>query len=293
MPISHRFFSRTPACLAALAALWLVTFPAHPARAHSVFIFAWVDGPQICTESYFTRNSKVRGGGVRMSDASGRVLAEGQSNEEGVICFPLPDAAQPLYFTVTAGSGHKADFQLAAGDIEEAVRLKKAFHDAADKNSPDVNKNNPDVAQNLGPKGNSPGAAQNTDAAQSFASNENSANAPQSPDSSRSNPKAPQNIAPGQGDRVEPAATAKNATDTSPATLGPAGTSAHLPADLEPVLRAIISQELQQQLSPIRRALAEQGQDASPRLRDIVGGIGWLLGLGALGQWYARRNRKG
>ena len=51
--------------------------------AHSVYIFAWVDGTQICTESYFNRKSKVRGGEVLMADASGEILARGVTGEDG------------------------------------------------------------------------------------------------------------------------------------------------------------------------------------------------------------------
>jgi nickel transport protein len=43
-------------------------------------------------------------------------------------------------------------------------------------------------------------------------------------------------------------------------------------------LEAAIGKMLDEKLSPIRRTLARQ-QEQGPGLRDIVGGIGWILGL--------------
>lgn len=43
-------------------------------------------------------------------------------------------------------------------------------------------------------------------------------------------------------------------------------------------LEAVIGRVIDEKLAPIRRALAEQREDG-PGLRDVVGGIGWILGL--------------
>jgi nickel transport protein len=179
------------------------------ASAHSVHIFAWADARQICSESYFTRSSRVRGGEVVMADESGSVLGRGRTDESGLACFPLPLKAQDLTFTILAGQGHKGKFLLRAQDMAAAF--------------------------------------------------------PQSSSTARENSAAPPAAA--------PPASAPEADDVG--------------------LREIVRQELQGQLAPIQRNLAELKEDKTPGPREIIGGIGWIMGLSALAQWAAaRRNRR-
>ena len=53
------------------------------------------------------------------------------------------------------------------------------------------------------------------------------------------------------------------------------------PALDEARLRAVIGQELDSRLAPIKRALAEQ-KERGPELRDIIGGVGWLIGIAGI-----------
>ncbi|MDR1043540.1 MAG: cobalamin biosynthesis protein CbiL [Candidatus Adiutrix sp.] len=104
------------------SAAWLLGFllilaAGRSAEAHSVFIFAWVDAGRICTESYFTKKSRVRGGRVSMRDLSGNTLESGVTDEEGLFCFKPPDQREGLLFVVEAGEGHRAEFRLRAEDL--------------------------------------------------------------------------------------------------------------------------------------------------------------------------------
>ncbi len=54
-------------------------------------------------------------------------------------------------------------------------------------------------------------------------------------------------------------------------------------------LRQMMKEILEQELAPIKRSLAESKQQ-KPGFRDIMGGIGYLLGLAGLVSWL--RNRK-
>ena len=56
-------------------------------------------------------------------------------------------------------------------------------------------------------------------------------------------------------------------------------------------LERIIAAALEQKIAPLRQMLAEQ-YNADPSLRDIIGGIGWLLGLAGIAAW-ARVRREG
>ena len=66
---------------------------------------------------------------------------------------------------------------------------------------------------------------------------------------------------------------------------GQAGQSISLtPQELE----RIIDAALEQKLAPIRQMLAEQ-YNADPSWRDIIGGIGWLLGLAGMAAYFKSR----
>lgn len=101
-----------------MAALGL---PCSGAFAHAVFIFAWVDGGQICTESYFSKKTKVRGGTVRMFDDQGRELQSGITDEQGALCFAPPAEQTGLVFVIEAGEGHRGQFSLTAADLNDGV----------------------------------------------------------------------------------------------------------------------------------------------------------------------------
>ncbi|MDR2727397.1 MAG: hypothetical protein LBC10_05350 [Deltaproteobacteria bacterium] len=120
---------RRPArvCSALCLALCLAGGFGHvrPAQAHGVYIFAWLDGDRVCSESYFAKKSRVRDAAVSARDAAGAVLAEGRTDEAGLWCFPAP-AAQDLVLTINAGQGHQAEFVLPA----------KAFAGATPQSAP-------------------------------------------------------------------------------------------------------------------------------------------------------------
>ncbi|MDR0882928.1 MAG: hypothetical protein LBP55_10415 [Candidatus Adiutrix sp.] len=98
-----------------LAAL-LTLAPAPTALAHGVYIFAWPEGERLCSDSYFSGHSKVRGGRVSLLDAAGQTLESGLTADDGSFCFIRPDRSQDLTFVVEAGQGHRAEFKLRAED---------------------------------------------------------------------------------------------------------------------------------------------------------------------------------
>jgi nickel transport protein len=57
-------------------------------------------------------------------------------------------------------------------------------------------------------------------------------------------------------------------------------------------LSLLIEQALDKQLTPIRRSLAESA-DKDPSIQDILGGIGYILGLAGLAAYFASRQKKG
>ena len=177
-------------------------FSAGRAEAHSIYIFAYPEKSQICTNSYFGGKAKVRGGRVSMATVSGEVLAKAQSDEEGNACFEWPELIQDLLFRVESGDGHKAEFKLPAASLMTAA-------------SPEPNQNPP---------------------------------------------------------QDEAAASA----GSPPAAPG-----------------GLTSDDLHRALSPIMLKLAEMESEQKSRvnLKDIIGGLGWIIGLAGAALWAASRNR--
>ena len=216
------------------------------AWAHSVYIFAWVDDGQICTESYFTQRNKVAGGEVIMADATGSPLATGITNPQGLYCFALPDKAQPLQFIILAGAGHRGTFNMRENELAAVIEAMIKLPEAT------------------------------------TASVTASAITPQMPQQSATETSATQ----------EPAGTiSPSPALAQTASAQPVQTTLN-EAQLRAIMQDTVRQELQAQLSPLRQQLAEQQGDTIPSVREIVGGMGWLLGLGALGFWWSERKGK-
>ncbi|MDR2726253.1 MAG: hypothetical protein LBC90_09410 [Candidatus Adiutrix sp.] len=188
---------KSGAAICAALILWL---SAAGAEAHSVYIFAFPDNSQICTNSYFGAKNKVRGGQVNMATASGEILATAQTDEQGNACFPPPESNQDLIFTVKAGDGHRAEFKLPASAIENGGLLESHKEPVE------------------------------------------------------------------HGDAAE--------ITYSPACAG-----------------GLTSDDLRQALAPIMRKLAEMesAQNSRIHLKDIIGGLGWILGLAGAGLWATSR----
>lgn len=220
-----RTFLRTQ--LPLLAGVILLFPLPEQAAAHSVHIFAWAEDGRICSESYFARSSRVRDGEAVMADAQGRVLARSRTDEKGLACFPLPDTAQDLTFSILAGQGHRGEFALRAVDLAAAF--------PSSLSSPEIS----------------------GEEAHTLSSGEE---APADTTSSGAAPKAAPPVA-GQAEDVSG-------------------------------LQAVVRRELQRQLAPIHQALAEIQEGKGPGLREIIGGIGWIMGLAALAQWGVSRRKK-
>ncbi|MDR0339452.1 MAG: hypothetical protein LBH65_04145 [Desulfovibrio sp.] len=217
-PVGAGLSGLRPTGLAGLLVCLALCLAVGRAEAHAVFIFAWHDGRRVCTESYFSKKSKVRGGEVSMADAGGLVLASGRTDTEGLLCFDAPARAGDLHFTVLAGQGHKATFTLPPAVVDVA----------------------PDV--------------------------------------------------PAPAERPDPASREESLPPDNASTAGPH--AAALEETLLPLLRKTLREELDRELSPLRRALAQQGQQDGQSVGDIVGGIGWIVGLAGLAALFASR-RKG
>jgi len=101
-----------------------------PAFAHKVYIYAWVEGNTIYTESYFSGGGKVKNGVIQVFDARGKDLLEGRTNAKGEFSFQIPEKAT-LRIVVNASMGHRGEYVLKAEEIGEDPPAESKREDAA------------------------------------------------------------------------------------------------------------------------------------------------------------------
>lgn len=98
--------------------LYFITVP--HAYAHKVYLFAWIEGEMVHTDSYFPNKKKVIGGLVRVFDSSGRKLVEGKTDEGGAFSFKIPKKTD-LRIVLEATMGHKTEYLLPADEVPEVT----------------------------------------------------------------------------------------------------------------------------------------------------------------------------
>jgi nickel transport protein len=94
------------------------------------------------------------------------------------------------------------------------------------------------------------------------------------------------------GHRAEWRVTADELAAGFPSSRGGPGIGAAPPsavpaAALDPLVEAAIGRAVARQIAPLRRELATARRQA--RLQDVLGGIGYILGLAGLGLWWRGR----
>jgi len=84
--------------------------------AHKVNIFAYVEGNQVHTESYFPDGRKVEGGTIEVYDSQENKLLSGTTDKEGKFNF-IPPKKDNLKIVVIASMGHKNSYLLSADEF--------------------------------------------------------------------------------------------------------------------------------------------------------------------------------
>jgi nickel transport protein len=92
--------------------------------AHRVNVFAWVEGDTVYVESKFSGGKRVNAGKITVSDAEGTELLTGLTDENGVFSFKVPKKTD-LKIVLEAGTGHKGEWTVAAGEIQRPASGKK------------------------------------------------------------------------------------------------------------------------------------------------------------------------
>jgi len=180
--------------------------PGRPLHAHSVYIYAWVEGDTVYTESYFGSNKRVMGGLVKVFDPSGKKLLEGKTNEQGEFSFKIPEKTD-LRIVLDATMGHGAEFILRAGELPGVAGTRKQ--------------------------------------------------------------------------EVEKEIEKRDSQEIAPTPVQ---------ADVEQI-RTVMEKVLDSRLNPIIRSLAKIQEEKGPGMTEIVGGIGYIVGIMGLVLFFRGRKR--
>ena len=105
-------------CFMTLFLLLLLSWPLS-VRAHKVYIYAWVDGDRVFTESFFPDGRKAVHSQIEVFDEHGNKLLTGKTDSQGMFSFPLPPKKE-LKIVLRYPGGHRAEFDLKVE--EEPVR---------------------------------------------------------------------------------------------------------------------------------------------------------------------------
>lgn len=100
-----------PKLIVAVFCLLTLLITPGSALAHRVYIYAWVEGNTIHTESYFSSNRKVQNGRIAVYDLSANELLAGRTDADGSFAFPAPPK-KALRIVVETDTGHKSEYVL-------------------------------------------------------------------------------------------------------------------------------------------------------------------------------------
>lgn len=238
-----------------------------PAMAHRVNIFAWTEGPQVIVKCGFSGGSSVKNGDVTVYDAATeKVLLQDRTNAEGLFRFDIPPAGKEhgLRIRINAGEGHQNEWQMDAAELAQAPANTASGATA-----------NVTASATVGVAGEPTGGT-----TPALPQNAGVIHSPKT-ESAKSN---------------QPALLLKNSgAPTTDAKFSGSG-----PVSAEEV-RGIVDAALNAQtekfnalldarLSPLRRQLAELRTEG-PGVREIVGGMGWFVGLAGLALYFRSRRR--
>ncbi len=95
------------------ALVLLTTIASTSAWAHKVTVFAWVEDNTVHTQSKFSGGRPAKNAPIAVYNAAGEKLLEGRTDTQGRFAFSPPNP-EALQIVLMAGSGHRAEWNLAA-----------------------------------------------------------------------------------------------------------------------------------------------------------------------------------
>jgi nickel transport protein len=111
-PLGRRILFFIPVLLLAL-------FPAGPASAHKVTVFAWVEGDTVYGETKFSGGRPAMDAEIVVTGPEGNQLLTTRTDDQGEFSFKIPQKTE-LKIQLMAGAGHQGDWTIRAEEIGPA-----------------------------------------------------------------------------------------------------------------------------------------------------------------------------
>ena len=243
--------------------------------AHRVNLFAWVEGNTVFVECKWPDGKRVTEGTIRVLDAAGAELLTGKTDEQGNFSFKIPKQ-EDLKIVLEAGMGHRAEWTVRREDLAAGAKTESK----APTTSPGQPSKSEPPATTV--KEVVPGAEPRLEPATAEKT------VTKAPAASSAQPQ----VKPaGAGKTVAkaPVLVSREASKPEPAPAvseDAASGSQLLTADIEQTLE----RALDKKLSPILRMLAES-RDQGPKLSDVFGGIGYIIGLVGIAAYFKGKSK--
>jgi len=201
---THRYIHVMSSMGLGMLVLLIIILLPRAALAHRVYVYAWVEGDKVYTESYFSSGNEVREGLIQVFAPDGKKLLEGRTNEKGEFSFDIPQRTD-LRIVLNATMGHKGEYLLKADELG--------------------------------------------------------------------------------GGRPERAVIErpKQVTKTTVSSVGVS----------EEKIRVIVEQVLDSRLQPIARSIAKMREEKGPGFTEVVGGIGYIVGLMGIVLYFMSKKKSG
>jgi len=202
------------------------------ALAHKVSVFAYVDGPNIVIDAFYSKSNKVNHGRITVQNAAtGEEYLRATTDENGALTIPVPTKAiaakADLRVLLAAGEGHQNEVLVTAS--EYAGLTAKAQPAAPAAKAPATAQAAPKTAAALAPPAQAPGLAAQ---------------------------RAPQ---------LDEAALAR-------------------------IVEQAVERAVDARMAPVKRLLLESAQQG-PGPTEIVGGIGYIVGLFGVAAFLSARRK--
>ncbi|HVO83051.1 MAG TPA: hypothetical protein VMU60_01370 [Syntrophobacteria bacterium] len=264
-----------PILLGAAILLSLLGFFPGDVSAHRVNLFAWVEGNTVFVECKWPDGKRVNEGTIRVLDAGGAELLTGKTDQEGNFSFKIPKQ-EDLKIVLEAGMGHRAEWTVRKEDLAAAATTESKAPTTS-PGQPPKSEPPPTTVKEVVPRPQpqlQPGAAEKT--------------VTKAPGAPSAQPQVKPAVA-GKTVAKAPVPVSREASKPEPAPAvsvdAPSG-SQPLAADIEQTLE----RALDKKLSPMLRMLAES-RDQGPKLSDVLGGIGYIIGLVGIAAYFKGKSK--
>ena len=112
--------------LTLLCLLTLIAWPAGPARAHSLHVFAYLDGDQLKGEGAYDDGTLAEQARIRVRDADGQPVGSSETDSEGTFALKLEAGRAPFLVEIDDGAGHRGTFEFTPEAAAPTAQPKTA-----------------------------------------------------------------------------------------------------------------------------------------------------------------------